>query len=154
VSFGQAGAPAALELARTDRVAVPRRGFRVAALASAYPGIWDADGPFANAEARVNAHFPLFGPAHLALRPGGAAAGRDLPMFSAAFIGGRHSLRGYRSGRFAGDLAVFSGAELRVPLGTAPLLVRGDIGVFGLVDAGRVWHDGDSPGGWHTGYGA
>jgi hypothetical protein len=29
------------------------------------------------------------------------------------------------------------------------LLVRGKLGVSGLVDAGRVYVDGASPGGWH-----
>ena len=27
------------------------------------------------------------------------------------------------------------------------------LGVFGLADAGRVYFDGESPGGWHTSYG-
>ncbi len=27
------------------------------------------------------------------------------------------------------------------------------IGVFGFADAGRVYLDGDSPGGWHTSFG-
>ena len=33
------------------------------------------------------------------------------------------------------------------------VLFFGEIGVIGLADAGRVVVDGESPGGWHTGYG-
>ncbi|MDQ3243693.1 MAG: hypothetical protein M3Q09_08205, partial [Gemmatimonadota bacterium] len=34
-----------------------------------------------------------------------------------------------------------------------PLFVRWKLGVFGLADVGRVWLDGESPGGWHSGFG-
>jgi hypothetical protein len=40
-----------------------------------------------------------------------------------------------------------------MPMGTVPLLINWTSGVFGLVDAGRVWIDGDSPGKWHAGVG-
>jgi hemolysin activation/secretion protein len=102
----------------------------------------------------VSGYLPLVGATHLAARVGGAGAFGDFPVFESAFVGGRHSLRGFRSDRFAGDAALFGGAELRVPLGTVPLLVNGELGVFGLADAARVWHSGESPGGWHTGIGA
>lgn len=45
------------------------------------------------------------------------------------------------------------GAELRVPVGTVNFLLRSQLGVFALADAGRVWFDGASDGGWHTGVG-
>ena len=32
-------------------------------------------------------------------------------------------------------------------------MLPGEGGVFGLADVGRVFVDGDSPGGWHTGFG-
>ena len=46
-----------------------------------------------------------------------------------------------------------AGTELRVPVGTVNFIVRSQLGVFGLVDAGRVWFDGRSDGGWHSGVG-
>ena len=51
------------------------------------------------------------------------------------------------------DRSAFGSAELRIPLGTVPLLINWKSGIFGLVDAGRLWLDGESPGGWHTGFG-
>jgi hypothetical protein len=62
-------------------------------------------------------------------------------------------VRGYSFERFAGDAMVFGNAEARVPLARVKLLVRGDLGVLGLADAGRVYLDGESQGDWHTAYG-
>ena len=55
--------------------------------------------------------------------------------------------------RFRGESAAYGSAELRVPVGVLPILVKWDTGVFALADAGRVWFDGESPGGWHSGFG-
>jgi hypothetical protein len=52
--------------------------------------------------------------------------------------------------RFAGDVAVSGGAELRLRLGRPRIVVPVSLGVFGFGDAGRVYLDGASPGGWHT----
>lgn len=153
VSFGQVGGEATLELRRTDRDAAPRRGFGLYAEALGFPATWDADGAFGRAAAEVNGYFPLIGATHLAMRLGGEHAFGDYPIFEAAFIGGRHSLRGFRSDRYAGDAAAFGGIELRVPIDTVEFIVNGELGVFGLADAARVWADGDSPGGWHTAFG-
>lgn len=65
------------------------------------------------------------------------------PYDEAAYLGGSGTLRGYRYQRFAGDAAVYGGAELRLPL--ARILqhaVPTRIGVFALADAGRVWARG------------
>jgi hypothetical protein len=83
----------------------------------------------------------------LALRGIGEKIWGDAPFFDAAFIGGRKLLRGYTSYRFAGDASLVGNAELRMP-------VYHNIGIFLLGDAGRVYFDGESPGGWHTAYGA
>ena len=88
-----------------------------------------------------------------AFRLGGSTASGDIPVQEAPFIGGRSSVRGYTSRRFLGDAAGFGSAEVRVPFGIVPLLINWKSGVFGLVDAGRVWLDGDSPGKWHAGIG-
>jgi hypothetical protein len=49
---------------------------------------------------------------------------------------------------------VFANTELRVPLTEMEIVVRGDLGVSGLMDIGRVWFDGESAGGWHHATGA
>jgi hypothetical protein len=151
----QAGFAAALDLRRTDRTAVPRKGFRVEARTAAYPLVSGAAaGAFATLAARAALYVPLpAGGTHLALRTGGQRVFGDFPLFEAAFLGGRHSLRGYRTERFAGDGSLYGSAELRVPVDTVTLFVRSELGVFAFGDAGRVWYDGSSAGGWHGAWG-
>ena len=77
----------------------------------------------------------------------------EFPFFESAFIGGASTLAGYHSHRFAGDASLYGGAEGRLTIGAAPLALPAIWGVFGNFDLGRVYVDGDSPGGWHTGGG-
>ena len=44
---------------------------------------------------------------------------------------------------------MFGNSELRVPLVSIRSWLPIDIGLLGFVDAGRVYLNGDSPGGWH-----
>lgn len=150
----QLGAAVRFSAARTDGRAVPRRGVAVRASAAAFPGLIEDDGASARGQAEANVFLPLAGDGlHLAVRAGSAFAVGDYPAFDAAMIGGRTTLRGFSHQRFAGDAAAYGGAELRMPVGRVQLLVNGELGIFGLADAGRVWYDGASPGGWHTGVG-
>jgi outer membrane protein assembly factor BamA len=140
-------------LDRRDDPAFPRNGFTLAARAELFPvsseGFLDEGGgelgQFARAGASGTGYVRLGGPV-LALRAGGEKVFGDFPLQYAAFLGGSPNLRGYAFDRFAGDAAAWGGAELRVPIGSG-------VGVMALADAGRVWFDGDSDGGWHTALG-
>ena len=156
-SFGVAGAAVGIELDRTDDDAVPTAGYKLEADVAAYPVVTgDIGDAFGTARARGSFYVPLMragsGP-HLAFRVGAASATGGYPAQYAAAIGGRSSLRGYSHRRFTGDVATNGSAELRVPVGTVNLFIRSRVGVFALADAGRVWFDGQSDGGWHTGVG-
>jgi hemolysin activation/secretion protein len=74
----------------------------------------------------------------------------DFPYHESAFVGGRGSVRVLDRERYAGDALLGGTTELQIPLGTVPLVLPFDIGVYGFADAGRVYLDGASPGGWHT----
>jgi hypothetical protein len=52
--------------------------------------------------------------------------------------------------RYAGDASLYYGSELRVPLAKFPFIIPLDVGALGFYDAGRVYVNGDSPGGWHS----
>ncbi|MBW3569990.1 MAG: outer membrane protein assembly factor [Gemmatimonadetes bacterium] len=142
-----AGALAELRVDGRDTLAVTRRGWWLGARAQGYGSDL---GPFGSVAGEARTYLSLGVGPILALRAGGEVAGGEFPFHEAAFLGGGGSLRGYPFQRFAGDAAAFGSAELRQPLGQVKLLVRGRLGVFALADAGRVWMDGDSPGGWHT----
>jgi hypothetical protein len=138
---------------RTDSAAWPTRGWTLAAEGSAFPYLSESaagdgtrDGAFWRAGARGALYVPLGRPV-LALRAGGEKVGGDVPIQYAALLGGSPTLHGHSYQRYAGDAMAFGGAELRAPL-------FGSVGVMALADAGRVWVDGASPGGWHTAAGA
>ncbi|HEX6927219.1 MAG TPA: BamA/TamA family outer membrane protein [Longimicrobiaceae bacterium] len=150
-SLGRAHATAGLEVDSRDSRWFPTRGFDAEVIATFAPPVWDITSPYSRLEASAATYLPLplgSGPV-LALRGGGARAWGDFPFQESAFLGGSHSLRGFERERFAGEAMVFGNAELRVPLVELELLLRGDLGISGLVDAGRVFVDGESPGGWH-----
>jgi hypothetical protein len=139
------GGRAALEFSNTAG-SMPRSGFKLHSEMLAFDG-------HAKGTATAATYVSIGSPT-LALRVGGTKVfGDEFPLEDAAFIGGSSSLRGYRWNRFAGDAALFGGAELRIPITRAVLFTRGDLGILALADAGRVWYDGESEGGWHTGVG-
>ncbi len=90
---------------------------------------------------------------HLAVRAGGRQLWGTYAWFDAAYIGGRNA-RAYRSHRFAGDSSLYGSAELRFwfsKTNTPILPVR--VGIFGLIESGRVWLEGEDSDTWHTSYG-
>ncbi|HEX6924619.1 MAG TPA: BamA/TamA family outer membrane protein [Longimicrobiaceae bacterium] len=154
-NYGQVGGRSELVVDTRDATLFPTRGVSLRVGGSGYPAFWDADEAFGEAHAVASAYLtPLFrGSPTLALRAGGMHLWGDFPIHEAAFLGGSATVRGYRFQRYAGDAMVFGNAEARLPLGKVKWIVRGDLGVLGLADAGRVYVDGESPGGWHTAYG-
>ena len=152
--YGRLGLRLGIELDRTSRGPVSDRGWRFAGDFAGYPPVWDVEESFSTANAMLATYVPLPGNgAHLALRAAGEIASGGFPVLHAPAIGGRQTVRGYGFQRYRGESAAMGSAELRVPMGTIPLFVKWQSGVFGLVDAGRVWFDGESPGGWHSGVG-
>ena len=55
--------------------------------------------------------------------------------------------------RFVGDATVLGVGEMRIKLFQPEIILPTDVGLFVFGEAGRVWFDGDTPGGWHTGIG-
>ena len=120
-----------------------------------YPTLWDVRSAYGTLSAVGRAYLTtgLVPNTMLAFRVGGKKVWGEFPWFDAAFVGGEESLRGWRAQRFAGDASLYGSAELRVYLTDFTLLVPQLFGLYGLFDVGRVWAEGESPGGWHTGYG-
>lgn len=152
-AFTVGGGRAAFVWDRRDSRAFPTRGFAAAVAGGAYPIHTGGGGPFGDVRASASAYAGFSRNTVLALRAGGQLVEGEFPFQYAAFLGGSPTLRGYPLDRFAGDRAVNASAELRQVLTRAEILVRGDLGVFALADAGRVWYDGDGDGGWNTAYG-
>jgi outer membrane protein assembly factor BamA len=63
-----------------------------------------------------------------------------LPPYEQWLLGGSTSLRGFRTGSFAGDTRALAGVELRVPLSSPLGIARMGLSVFG--DSGTVYDHG------------
>jgi outer membrane protein assembly factor BamA len=119
------------------------------------PRAWDVEETFGSAYATLATYIsaPTGWSPTLYLRAGARRVWGRYPYFEAARVGGGSSIRGYSTGRFMGDAAVFGQTEVRVPLSPATLIVPGTLGVMGLADAGRVFLEGESSDIWHAGFG-
>ena len=151
-TFGQAGGQIALEYDSRILPDTTKPRFIVELTGSAYPATWDVSSAYEAIEgvAVGYATIPFLTKPVIALRGGGKKLYGDFPYFDAAFLGGGSSFRTEHRQRFAGDASLFGSAELRVPLFRFPLIFPTDVGLLGFADAGRVYVEGDSPGGWHT----
>jgi outer membrane protein assembly factor BamA len=151
--FGQAGIGGELRFDNRDYRGAATRGLLIDADGSFYPAMWDVRKAFGEIHGDVSTYLSAgsatFQPT-LALRAGGQRVWGDYPFHEAAFLGGGSTVRGFRAQRFAGDGALYGNAELRLRLARLLLLLPGELGVFGLVDAGRVYYTGETSDRWHT----
>jgi len=148
-AFGQVGARAVLELDTRDVTSAPARGVQVTIAGQWYPAVWDVVNPFGSVSAEASTYLSAGDPpaATLALRAGAAALTGTVPFQELVHVGGELTVRGYAEQRFAGRRGAYTNAELRLLAGRLPF---GDLGVFGLLDAGRVWIAGESSDRWHA----
>jgi hypothetical protein len=153
--FGQAGLRLNLHHDVRDQPRHPRKGMLVDATAAYYPAVWDVESPFGSLSGSLATYFTLPVPLRpvLAFRGTGRKLLGDFPYFESAFIGGGASVRNLDAQRYAGDASLAGTAELRLPLASFSFILPLDIGIFGLAEAGRVYLDGESPGGWHSAFG-
>jgi hypothetical protein len=133
----------------------PPRGFDVEATAAFYPALWDVTSNFGTLALVASGFLTLNVPLRpvFAARLGGQQNFGDFPYFESAFLGGSESVRTLRRQQYAGDASLFGTLELRVPIAEFPLVMPLNVGLIGFTDVGRVYMDGESPGGWHSGVG-
>ncbi|WP_282136454.1 metallophosphoesterase [Seonamhaeicola maritimus] len=80
--------------------------------------------------------------------------GNDFEFYQGANLGANNGLRGYRNERFTGKSAFVQSTDLRLNLrkvrtGLLPL----NIGIYGGLDYGRVWVDGEDSDKWNNSIG-
>ncbi|NNK62272.1 MAG: BamA/TamA family outer membrane protein [Gemmatimonadetes bacterium] len=156
-AFNQVALGGGISVDRRDDPMHPRHGFMIEASGRWHPEGLDVEASYATARGEARGYWSsddetALRPS-LALRVGGERAWGRVPWFASAFLGGPQSVRGYVGQRFAGDTSVWGNAELRLFLTEFLFGLPGDLGVLGLLDAGRVWLDGASPGDLHTAVG-
>jgi len=149
--FGKVGPRLDLEVGRRDLAPQGSGGGRLQLGASYYPKAWSVKEAFGEVHGEAAFYLRAKAPLRptLVTRLEGKQVFGRYPFQDAAFLGGAESLRGLRPQRYAGDSMAFGSTELRLSLGRVRLLLPSDVGVFGLVDAGRVFVEGESSDLWH-----
>ena len=140
--FGWLNLIAGIDYDTRDRTVASSPGYHVRVQGSFSPTVFDVDSSFTSVEGEAAGFFGLGTRALLALRVGGRNVSGDFPFQEAAYIGGRTTVRGLDTDRFAGDASVFGSAEIRYTIGEASAYVaRAEYGVFAFADVGRVFVD-------------
>jgi hypothetical protein len=144
--FGQVGLQTIFEFDGRDRSGTPSRGYTLEGGAAYFPEFMSVDrGEFGEVHGQATAYLSRPGGGQtLALRVQGKKVWGTYPFAKAAFLGGASNLRGLHEQRYAGDASLLGSAELRLDVARLLLVVPSDFGFLGLVDVGRVFHDGRS----------
>lgn len=91
----------------------------------------------------------------LADRFGGGLSFGKTTFYQSMFLGGQGNLLGYRQYRFAGQHSLYNNLELRIALADfGNYIFKGQFGIAGFYDIGRVWQSGEKSDKWHNGGGA
>ena len=149
--FAQLGVAATAVYDTRDAVGFTRTGMYLSAGGSFYPFVFESGTPFGAMQASIATYLtlPELARVTLATRVSGRLTMGDPPVHEAAFIGGSNTVRGYESGRYAGEASAFGNAELRVHVATFPFVVPWQFGVVGIGDLGRVFSADDDGNIWH-----
>ncbi|MBC6609204.1 hypothetical protein H8B13_20465 [Hymenobacter sp. BT188] len=153
------GVKGLLDLDFRDRPRFARRGVRLQARHESYRQLRGPQRTFGLTQGFTEYYGTtrLGLPITLVLKGGGAknyGPVDDIPFYKLTSLGLRENLRGYYRNRFTGDASLYVNTELRLALGQVKNgFLPFYFGVFGFYDQGRVYYQGNSPGGWHAGYG-
>ncbi len=153
--FAQVGVAATASYDTRDAVGFTRTGMYLLAGGSFYPILFGSGTPFGAMHASIATYvtLPEFSRVTLATRVSGRLTMGDPPVHEAAFVGGSNTVRGYESGRYAGEASAFGNAELRIHVATFPFVVPWQFGVAAIGDLGRVFNAADGDNVWHGGAG-
>jgi hypothetical protein len=151
-NFGEVGGALDMRLDTRDRRNAASRGVALDVGGRVFPAIWDLDSVFGEVHGEARTYLSVRAPLDptLALRVGGKKLWGQYPFFESAFIGGASTVRLGRVNRYAGDASAYGSAELRLSVTRLTLVLPAQLGVFGLVDAGRVFLAGESSDRWHA----
>lgn len=150
------GFQAALNMQSVDNEINPRQGFRWQNNAALNAGIRNTTATYgAFSSSLVLYMSPVINPQlTLATRLGVEHNEGPFPFYEARTLGGKQTLRGLLSNRYAGRTSFHHNIELRSKLFSFQrYLLGGDVGMFGFFDHGRVWTDGERSKQWHYGTG-
>ena len=132
----------------------PTKGIKINSGIQFTQNVEEGNKNFVTVSAEI-ANYKTFGRFTLASHAGVSAnLSDDYEFFQANTLGSSTNLRGYSKDRFAGKTSVYQNTELRYRVSTVnAYLVKGNWGLLGFFDNGRVWMPEESSTTWHHGYG-
>ena len=147
-------AQAAYTIDNTDNFLYPKKGIRFRTSVGITQNLKDSEQNFPWLNSSISG-YATTGNFTFAIRSGVATVfSNEYEFFQANTLGGTTNLRGYRRSRFAGRTSVYENAEIRWKFGSTNLyLIKGNIGLIGFADGGRVWIPDESSDKFHWGYG-
>lgn len=154
-SMKLSGLHSSVEYDSRDNVQNPLRGIYLRLYNSYYPELFENSESFNSLgiDLRTYLSGELVTDYTFAMRAGGKKLNGKFPFFMSAFLGGEDNLRGYSRERFAGDAYLFGQTELRLKIAEAKIILKGDLGVFGFIETGKVFATGINSDKWHPSYG-
>ena len=148
-----AGANVQFIYQKVDNNVLPIKGLSVLAVTNYTSGVKNTNASFGKFSTEANLYQPLNKKFGLKLKAGMATLVGDPEFYQFNYIGGGSTLRGYQRERFYGNQSFYNQNELRWITDIKSYLYNGKLGFFGLVDAGRIWLDGEQSNKWHSSYG-
>lgn len=97
-------------------------------------------------------YLPL-GPLTLAVKTGAATLSGEPEFYQMNRLGGGPTHRAFSRYRFHGKSVVYSQNELQWNFDVKTYIFSGKMGLYALMDHGRVWQPGEDSDKWHTGVG-
>ena len=150
------GLNAVYELDHRDNQILPQWGLHAKVELRAYKGLNELSRTFAQLLPELSVYKPLDSRRTLILsdRLGGGVSLGHTAFYQSFFLGGQGNLQGYRNYRFAGDHGLYNNLALRWSLmDFGNYIVKGELGLSGFFDIGRVWQENESSSKWHNGLG-
>lgn len=139
-----------------DNIVLPRRGILWQAEIKSGIGVSDSAKDYQQIRSFLSFYMSLNKTSRsvFAFRFGTSINTGEYEFFHGSTLGGRSNLRGYRATRFTGDACFYQNSEWRYKLfNFSNYVSRGQVGLLGFNDFGRVWLDGENSDKWHHGYG-
>jgi hypothetical protein len=149
-----AGANGSWQYSSRNSLKYPTKGIGIDAGYSYFNNLKQSSRNLLKLYGSVSLYYTFFNRLTFAHRSGAATNMGDYEFYQANTLGGHQNLRGYWRTRFAGRTSVYQNSELRYKLADLRGYVfRGQLGLIGFFDDGRVWVKDETSNKIHTGYG-
>jgi len=151
-----AGVIAGAELDTRNNLVMPSKGLYWNTTVRAIKEAGGEHNSYGNLLSELSAYWTPFKTENLimAMRVGAGTTVGAPAFFQQLYLGGKQTLRGFHTNRFAGKTLLYNNIEMRLKLfDFNSYLLPGTVGLIAFNDIGRVWLPGESSSKWHDGYG-